>query len=62
MKQVLFSNAYSTRDNQGEFSPLGLVWEPFSQGISILPREISSFSLGKIGITWENGVPKLALK
>jgi hypothetical protein len=34
---------------------------PFSQGISILPREISSFSLWKIGIPWENGVPKLAL-
>jgi hypothetical protein len=24
---------------------------PFSQGISIFPREISSFSFGKIGIT-----------
>jgi hypothetical protein len=34
----------------------------FSQGISIFPREFSSFSLGKIGIPWENGVPKLALK
>jgi hypothetical protein len=26
------------------------------------PREISSFSLGKIEIPWENGVHKLALK
>jgi hypothetical protein len=31
---------------------------PFSQWIFILPREISSFSLGKIGIPWENGVSK----
>jgi hypothetical protein len=34
----------------------------FSQGISIFTREISSFSLGKIEISWENVVPKLALK
>jgi hypothetical protein len=33
----------------------------FSQVISIFPREISSFSLGKIEIQWENVVPKLAL-
>jgi hypothetical protein len=33
----------------------------FSQGISIFPRDISLFSLGKIVIRWENGVPKLAL-
>jgi hypothetical protein len=33
----------------------------FSQGISIFPREISSFSLVKIGIPRKNGVPKLAL-
>jgi hypothetical protein len=32
----------------------------FSQGISIFPREISLFSLGKIEIPWKNGVPKLA--
>jgi hypothetical protein len=31
------------------------------QGISIFLGEISSFSLGKIGIPWENVVPKLAL-
>jgi hypothetical protein len=35
---------------------------PFFQGISIFPREISSFSLGKIRIHWENNVSKLALK
>jgi hypothetical protein len=35
---------------------------PFSQGIYIFLREISSFSLGKIEISWENRVPKLALK
>jgi hypothetical protein len=39
---------------------------PFFQGIPIFPREISSFSLGKIGgkigIPWENGVAKLALR
>jgi hypothetical protein len=34
---------------------------PISQGIFIFPREISSFSHGKIEITWEIGVPKLAL-
>jgi hypothetical protein len=34
----------------------------FSQGIFTFPREISLFSLGKIEITWENGVLKLALK
>jgi hypothetical protein len=34
----------------------------FSQMIFIFPREISSFSLGKIGIPWENDVPKLALR
>jgi hypothetical protein len=34
---------------------------PFSQGISIFPREIGSFSLGKIKIPWKNGVAKLAL-
>jgi hypothetical protein len=34
----------------------------FSQGISIFPWEISSFSLGKMKIPWENVVPKLALK
>jgi hypothetical protein len=33
---------------------------PFYQGIFIFSREISSFSLGKIGIPWENGVSKLA--
>lgn len=33
----------------------------FSQGISILPKKISSFSLRKIEIPWENVVPKLAL-
>jgi hypothetical protein len=34
---------------------------PFSQGISIFLWEISSFSLGKMKIPWENLVPKLAL-
>jgi hypothetical protein len=34
----------------------------FSQEISIFPREISSFSLGKIEIPWENMVSKLALR
>jgi hypothetical protein len=34
---------------------------PFSQGIYIFPREISSFSLGKIKIPGKNGVPKLVL-
>jgi hypothetical protein len=33
----------------------------FSQEISIFPREISSFFLGKIEIPWKNVVPKLAL-
>jgi hypothetical protein len=35
---------------------------PFSHVIFIFPREISSFFLGKIGIPWKNGVPKLVLK
>jgi hypothetical protein len=34
---------------------------PFSQAIPIFPREISLFFLGKIGIPWKNGVPKLGL-
>jgi hypothetical protein len=34
---------------------------PISQGIYIFPREISSFSHGKIEIPWEIEVPKLAL-
>jgi hypothetical protein len=34
----------------------------FFQGISILSREISLFSHGKIEIPCENVVPKLALK
>jgi hypothetical protein len=34
---------------------------PFSQGIFFLPREISSFSFGKIKIPWQNRVVKLAL-
>jgi hypothetical protein len=34
----------------------------FSHEIFIFLREISSFSLWKIGISWENVVPKLALK
>jgi hypothetical protein len=33
-----------------------------SHGIFIFPREISSFSLGKIKIPWEISVPKLALR
>jgi hypothetical protein len=33
-----------------------------SHGIFIFPREISSFSLGKMKISWEISVPKLALK
>jgi hypothetical protein len=33
-----------------------------SHGIFIFPREISSFSLGKMKIPWEISVPKLALK
>jgi hypothetical protein len=35
---------------------------PFTHGIFIFPMEISSFSLGKIRIPWENVVPKLALR
>jgi hypothetical protein len=34
----------------------------FPQVFFIFPREISSFSLVKIEISWENGVPNLALK
>jgi hypothetical protein len=34
---------------------------PFSQGIFIFQREISSFFHGKIEIPWEKEVPKLAL-
>jgi hypothetical protein len=34
----------------------------FSQGISILPKEISSSSLMKIEIPWKNRVSKLALR
>jgi hypothetical protein len=33
----------------------------FFQVISIFPRKISSFSLGKIEIPWKIGVPKPAL-
>jgi hypothetical protein len=33
----------------------------FSQGYFIFPREISSFSLGKLEIPWKNGDAKLAL-
>jgi hypothetical protein len=33
-----------------------------SHGIFIFPREISSFSLGKMKIPWEISVPKLALR
>jgi hypothetical protein len=33
----------------------------FSQGVFIFPREISSFSLGKMKIPWKNEVPKLVL-
>jgi hypothetical protein len=35
---------------------------PLFQVIFIFSREISSFSLGKIGIPWENRAPKLALR
>jgi hypothetical protein len=34
---------------------------PFFQVFFIFPREISSFSLGKLKIPWENGGAKLAL-
>jgi hypothetical protein len=34
---------------------------PFSKGIQIFPRENELISLGKMEISWENGVPKLAL-
>jgi hypothetical protein len=34
----------------------------FFPRIYIFPREISSFSLGKIGIPWESSVPKLPLR
>jgi hypothetical protein len=45
---------------QVKFLPLrASLGAPFFQGISIFPREISSFSLGKIGIPSENGVSKL---
>jgi hypothetical protein len=30
---------------------------PLFQGISIFPREISSFSLGKMGSPWEMELP-----
>jgi hypothetical protein len=33
----------------------------FSQGFFGFPREISSFSLGKLEIPWKNSVAKLAL-
>jgi hypothetical protein len=33
-----------------------------SHGIFIFPKEISSFSLGKMKIPWEISVPKLALR
>jgi hypothetical protein len=35
---------------------------PFFQGISIFPWENELIYLGKMKITWENGVPKLAIK
>jgi hypothetical protein len=50
------------------FYPQNRVWHRaslatiFLQGISIFPREISLFSLGKIEIPWKNKVVKLALK
>jgi hypothetical protein len=33
----------------------------FSQEIFVFPGKLIYFPLGKIGIHWENGVPKLAL-
>jgi hypothetical protein len=51
------------RDKQAEITIIrASLGTTFSQGIFTFPREISSFSLGKIEIPWENGVPKLALK
>jgi hypothetical protein len=38
------------------------VGTPFFQGIPIFPRKNKLISLGKIGIAWENGVFKLALR
>jgi hypothetical protein len=35
---------------------------PISHGVYIFQREISSFSYGKIEISWEIVVPKLALR
>jgi hypothetical protein len=35
---------------------------PFFHGIPIFPRENELIFLGKIGIPWENSVPKLALR
>jgi hypothetical protein len=34
----------------------------FSRGFFVFSREISSFSLGKLEIPWENSVAKLALR
>jgi hypothetical protein len=34
----------------------------FFQGFFVFPREISSFSLGKLKIPWEIAVAKLALR
>jgi hypothetical protein len=34
----------------------------FSQGFFVFPREISSFSLGKLKIPWKNVVAKLTLR
>jgi hypothetical protein len=44
-----------------EFTFRASLETPFSQGISSFPWEISSFSLGKMKIPWENVVPKLTL-
>jgi hypothetical protein len=49
-------------DGKKETYSLGLVWKPhFFKGFFIFPREINSFSLGKLEIPWENRDAKLTL-
>jgi hypothetical protein len=46
----------------GVFTVRASLETPLSQGILIFSRENELISIGKIGIPWKNGVPKLALK
>jgi hypothetical protein len=67
-KQCNFNNFYELRNfylliYSVMFFPLrASLGTQIFQEIFIFPREISLFSLRKIEIYWENGVPKLALK